>query len=176
MGTAQLEAITIKAEDRMQDLNYSGERQRYTFETHVNVHQRAHNDIIRGGNPQLDGATKVRKFLRTLTAPELQVPVATVRANQAMRNDWDQTVNFLRNFISSSKVNQRVALIQTNHSDRPNSNRKNERKVSRVGQGKSKYKPNEWKKLVRAGLHTRVLELRAQRKKGQKVPKKAKNE
>ena len=105
------------AEERWDNSVYSGEKPRYTYEVHVCFHQKAHIDLVRGGNTAMDDGTKVRKFSRTITAQELQVPIATVKAAQNMRTDWNQTVNYLRNFVTPAVGNKRnVSAAESSYS------------------------------------------------------------
>ena len=189
MGAAQLEGITIKAEERLDNSVYSGEKPRYTYETHVCIHQKAHIDLVRGGNTEMDDGTKIRKFLKTITAQELQIPIATIKATQHMRTDWNQTINYLRNFVTPAVGNKRnVSAIEQTVARHMESN------VARLGlekkephvenkQGKDLpkvaarfYKASEWRKLVKAGLHEKVLELRKQKKESEAKKKKQRTE
>ena len=182
LGAAALEQIVAKAENRIAQSVYSGDKPRYTFETHVTVHQRAHMDIERGGEAMWDGNQKVRRFLATITAREMEVPIATVKAIANLRTDWDACINYLRNFVRPlGSTGRKVAAIEY-HSESTSPVEQAAREISRLmvdkmdkksskkGPDASKieiadryYKPDEWKALVKAGKHERILELRKKR-------------
>ena len=56
-------------------------------------------DIRRGETSEWDDNQKVRQFLATITAWEMEVPIATVKAFQNLCTDWDACINYLRNFV-----------------------------------------------------------------------------
>ena len=186
LGDAALEAITVKAENRIARSNYSGEKPRYTFETHVTVHQRAHMDIRRGEGQEWDDNQKVRRFLATITAREMEVPIATVKATLNLRTNWDACVNYLRNFVRPIGRNGAINISafdlyhRGEEGDCVDISRLTVHGKDKVDQGKRKekgnksemkveiadryYKPEEWKWLVANGHASQVLELRKKRK------------
>jgi ribosomal protein L15 len=103
-GSSEVEAVIIQAENRLEKLIYKGEKPRYTFETHVSFHRRSHNEIELARGQSLTDAEKVRKLLTSIQASYLQVAIATIRANDNLRLDFDASVNFLRAFIANSST------------------------------------------------------------------------
>jgi hypothetical protein len=76
-------------------LIYIGQKQRYSFETHVSNFKQAHLDLQKAGN-EPDGRTKVCKFLQRIKAPEMQTAVAAAQTQDAYLTDFETTINYLR--------------------------------------------------------------------------------
>jgi hypothetical protein len=107
-GSSELETIQVQAENRLDKLLYRGEKPRYNFETHVSFHRKSHNEISKATGIELTEQVKVRKLLTSLQTPTLLAAIATIRAQENLRNDFDETVNYLRAFISNSDQELRV--------------------------------------------------------------------
>jgi ethanolamine utilization cobalamin adenosyltransferase len=89
---------------------YRGEKSRYSFETHVSIFKKAHLDIQKAGNKP-DGRTKVRKFLQSIKAPELQTAVGVARSQDKYLTDFEETVNYLRRYVLPTSANRTVASV-----------------------------------------------------------------
>jgi hypothetical protein len=100
-GSSELEAIETAAENRLDTLVYRGEKPRYNFETHVTKHRQSHLELKKATGTAIPEPTKVRRLLKSLQASTMQVPVATIRATETLKTDFDATVNYLRNFINT---------------------------------------------------------------------------
>jgi hypothetical protein len=98
LGSAQLDGIAERADQRIESLVYHGEKTRYTFETHVSNFKQAHLDLKKVGN-EPDGRTKVRKFLQSIKAPELQTAIGVVKSQDSYLTDFEATINYLRRFV-----------------------------------------------------------------------------
>jgi len=113
LGSAQLDTIANKADVRIETLVYTGEKTRYNFEHHVSNFKQAHLDLQKAGN-EPDGRTKVRKFLMSIKAPEMQTAVAAAQTQDAYLTDFEATINYLRRFVSSTSTSTRtVATTST---------------------------------------------------------------
>jgi hypothetical protein len=99
LGSSQLDTMANKAESRIENAAYHGEKPRYSFETHVSIHQQAHAQINLATGTTWTAREKVRKLLLSIQAKDMMVAVATVKANPALRGSWEETVNFLRDFV-----------------------------------------------------------------------------
>jgi hypothetical protein len=83
LGSAQLDTIVNRGDVKIETLVYIGEKQRYSFKTHVSNFKQAHLDLQKAGN-EPDGRTKkVRKFLQSIKAPEMQTAVAAAQTQDA---------------------------------------------------------------------------------------------
>jgi hypothetical protein len=99
LGSSQLDTMANKAESRIENAAYHGEKPRYSFETHVSIHQQAHKQINLATGTTWTPREKVRKLLLSIHSKDMMVAVATVKANPALRGSWEETVNFLRDFV-----------------------------------------------------------------------------
>ena len=68
MGQARLESLVSGAENKVENSVYTGDKPWYNFETHVNVHQKAHYDIVRAGELEGDGPIDQDSFLKVVRA------------------------------------------------------------------------------------------------------------
>jgi hypothetical protein len=101
-GSSEVDAIIPLAEGRLDKLVYRGEKPRYTFESHVSFHRRSHNELEMAKGVAMTGPEKVRKLLASIQATSMQVPLATIRASDHLRHDFDEAVNFLRQYIATT--------------------------------------------------------------------------
>jgi hypothetical protein len=99
LGSSQLDTMANKEESGLENAAYHGEKPRYSFETHVLIHQQAHEQIHLATGTTWTAREKVRKLLLSIQAKAMMVAVATVKANPALRGSWEETVNFLRDFV-----------------------------------------------------------------------------
>jgi hypothetical protein len=86
LGTSRLDNIAERADLKIETCVYTGEKSRYSFETHVSIYKKAHLDLQKAGN-EPDGLTKVRKFLQSIKAPELQTAVGVARSQDKYLTD-----------------------------------------------------------------------------------------
>jgi hypothetical protein len=168
-GSSEMESIEVAAEKQLTSLIYSGERQRYSFETHVSKHRKAHQELEKATGAALPDGTKVRRLLDSLQVASLAVPIATIKAQDNLRLDFDACVNFLKSFIlSSPNTEQRnVSAVRRERygKRRGGGNKYNGRTVK--GKDKSSldryYKPEEWHALSDE-TKKEIVEARRKRK------------
>ena len=109
----------------------------------------------------------------------MQVPVATIRAQDHLRNSFDGSVNYLKTFLATSDVaeNRNVGSATTANNRDQNSN--SDKKKGKASGAKKKktsdtkaldryYKPAEWFALDEE-TRKKVLEARKKRRKISKV-------
>jgi hypothetical protein len=174
-GSSELEAIETAAEKRLDDLTYKGEMPRYNFETHVSMHRKSHLELEKATGLEMPGPTKVRRLLKSLKSSSMNVPVATIRATDHLRTDFDETVNYLRSFISTIDHDTRhVAQVKQGPSHdkkkgQGNNKKKNKwtKDTSSKGDKDKKldrwYQPGEWYKLDPA-TREKITKAREKRK------------
>jgi hypothetical protein len=167
-GSSELEAIETAAENKLENLVYRGEKQRYNFETHVSMHRKAHQEIEKATGTPIPEATKVRRLLKSLQVATMAVPVATIRAQDNLRGDFDASVNYLKAFLSQTEQpdHRNVASMNSKGGRKGGKKGTNGRK-SQDDKGGSKkldryYKPAEWWKLD-VDTRKKVIELRKKR-------------
>ncbi|MGH3053398.1 MAG: hypothetical protein ACRDL7_00285 [Gaiellaceae bacterium] len=159
---------------------YQGERKNFTFETYTNIHQRAHQDLQRLGEP-VPEMKKVRDFLLHIHDPQLVAGKSTVLATPTMLENFTEASNFLSNFVVRSKTmsgtERQVSGVEAG---RGRTNR------SRGGRGRGRgrsarggrsgrnnngsnndvdryHSPEEWGKLS-AGQRAKILQARESKK------------
>jgi hypothetical protein len=172
-GSSELDAIEEAASHRLETLVYRGEKPRYNFETHVSMQRKCHLELEKTTGQEIPGTTKVRRLIKSLPVSTMPVPIATIRAQTYLKTDFDESVNFLRAFISSSAHDdtRSVAAVDTD--------KKSGNSARSGGKGKGKrardngtssdksldryYKPAEWWKLDEA-TRNKILKMREKRK------------
>ena len=169
-GSNEIEAIEAAAEKALETGHYTGEKPRYNFETHVSKHLRAHLDIEKATGTAIAENTKVRKLLYSLRCSTMNVPIATIRAQENLRNSFDESINYLRAFIlstdhSESRNVSAMGTRTTTHNKRRGGRDKVERKGLGTGGAKPLdryYKPDERWKLSEK-VHEEIRALRKAR-------------
>ena len=167
-GSSELEAIEMAAENKLEKLAYTGEKNRYTFETHVSMHRRAHQDLEQATGRELPQATKVRRLLKSLQVSSLAVAVATIRAQDNLRTDFDSCVNYLRSFISSTEHTESrvIASTSTGGSSYKKGGRNGGKGSTYKKDGNKTldryYRPHEWRALD-AEKRQKIIDARKKR-------------
>jgi hypothetical protein len=175
-GSSELEAIEAAAEKAMETGNYTGEKPRYNFETHVSKHLKAHLDIEKATGVAIAENTKARKLLASIDCNMMVAAVAGIRAQDHLRNSFDESVNYLRAFILNSPTTTRNVSASTSESTNSNGKRTSKfkgkgksGKGEKPGKGEDNksldrfYKPAEWWKMDKA-KRDRIIALRGARK------------
>jgi hypothetical protein len=129
----------------------------------------------------MTGPEKVRKLLASIESSNMQVAIATIRANDALRSDFDASVNFLRQYILTSNPtdDRAVAAARTTSNNGRSGGRSGGRTDGRTGgraygsntgrgtsnqTGKDRwYSFAEWKELDE-NVKKQILEKREKRK------------
>jgi hypothetical protein len=169
-GSSELEAIETTAENRLDNLVYRGEKPRYNFETHVSMYRKSHLELEKATGQLIPGQNKVKRLLKSLQAPNMAIPVATIRAQDALRLDFDAAMNYLRSFIASGDPETRtVASAETKK--RPGRNKKGGvfAKKQKKSHGSSDdkaldryYTSQEWWKLDKE-VRDKIIAMRKKR-------------
>lgn len=116
LGSSQLDNVADRASRKLESLVYTGEKQRYTYETHVSHFKQAHLDLEKAGAP-LEERTKVRQFLKSITAAELQTAVGIVRSQRTYMTNFEETINYLRGFVTASTPGVKIAAVSHSSGD-----------------------------------------------------------
>jgi hypothetical protein len=175
-GSNEIEAIEAAAEKALETGHYTGEKPRYNFETHVSKHLKAHLDIEKATGTAMPENTKVRKLLYSIHCATMNVPIATIRAQDNLRNSFDESINYLRAFIlSSGHGEDRNVSGVTADKGKSGNNSGGKRKHGSKGKsgnnsGGTKpldryYKPDEWWKLSEK-VRAEIIALRKGRNAG----------
>jgi hypothetical protein len=170
-GSNEIEAIEAAAENALTTGHYTGEKPRYNFETHVSKHLKAHLDIEKATGTAMPETTKVRKLLYSLRSATMSVPIATIRAQDNLRNSFDESINYLRAFILSSShaedrnVSALGARASNTNKRKGGPDKGGAKKGNANGDPKAfdrYYKPDEWWKLPEK-VREEIRALRKQR-------------
>ena len=169
-GSSEIEAIETAAKNRLDTLVYRGEKSQYNLETHVSMNRKSHIEIAKATGNEIPETTKVRRLIKSLQVDTMVVPIATIRAQDNLRGDFDATVNYLRTFVTSTKNESRNVAEFTQKSGKNNfkksSNKSKFKKGNNDKSGKKLdryYKPQEWFKLEQS-VRDKITELRKKRK------------
>ncbi|MGH7974600.1 MAG: hypothetical protein ACREBR_03675 [bacterium] len=81
---------------------YIGERKNFTFEVYTNVHQKAHQDLLRMGEPVPENR-KVQIFMDNIRDHNLAAGKAAILASVTMSVNFVMAANYLANFVARTK-------------------------------------------------------------------------
>ncbi|MGH7955223.1 MAG: hypothetical protein ACREOZ_04605, partial [Gloeomargaritales cyanobacterium] len=81
---------------------YVGERKNFTFEVYTNIHQKAHQDLMRMGEPVPENR-KVQIFMDNIRDSYLTAGKAAVLASETMSSNFVVAANYLANFVARMK-------------------------------------------------------------------------
>jgi deoxyribodipyrimidine photolyase-like uncharacterized protein len=101
---------------------YQGAQRNFDFISYVTIHQRAHQDLIRLGEP-IPENKKVQDFLQGITNPQCSSIKLNVISNQAFMNSFAQTIKYMANAIDfitrnfTSLARQVAQTTMTNNND-----------------------------------------------------------
>jgi hypothetical protein len=157
-GQSELETIQVKAEQRLDQLQYRGEKPRYNFELHVSNHRKSHNEILKSSGIPLQEQVKVRKLTASILAPELKTAKSTIAAIDTLRQNFDECVNYLKGQIHRNDSGQTEDRQVSSAASKQNENKRkatddngnsNNKKKGKKGKNKLDrwYSPAEYRAL-----------------------------
>jgi hypothetical protein len=155
-GSNEMEAMEVAAEKSLDTGHYTGEKPRYNFETHVSKHLKAHLDIEKSTGVAMTEKSKVRKLLHSLKSSAMAVPIATIQAQDNLRLNFDECINYLRAFIINTQGSEdrnvsALGSAKTAFSTKRKAFEKGSKKSGTTSGTKPidrYYKPDEWWKLT----------------------------
>ncbi|MGH3053812.1 MAG: hypothetical protein ACRDL7_02410, partial [Gaiellaceae bacterium] len=101
-GDVVMSRVKAEAYASLSSAQYHGERKNFSFETFTNIHQKAHQDLLRLGDP-ISEDRKVHEFLNHIDDPNLSAGKAAVLATLTLAHDFTNTANYLSNFVARAK-------------------------------------------------------------------------
>jgi hypothetical protein len=122
--------------DAIRGANYQGTKRNFNFSTYVAIHQQAHQDLIRLGEPVPENK-KVRDFLQGITDPQCSNITLNILSNPTFMNNFAQTINYMASAIDMITKNNPNNPRQISELSRNNSGRGNNRGRSYRGRGRS---------------------------------------
>lgn len=168
-GSNEIEAIEVAAEKALSTLVYRGEKSRYNFEIHVSKHQKAHLDIAKTTGTKVPEARKVRLLLSSIQCASFNVPIACIRGHAAHKESFDESINYLRTWITNNEVAEvrNVSEFKV-QKQKPKLNKRKNKSTNNQDTKKNKgfdryYTPEEWKELDNE-TKIKVIKARTARK------------
>ena len=114
--------MSSRAEAKLKDTSYSGEKRRWNFEKYVKTHVDQHailTGLVEHGYSGINDWSKVRHLMAGIKTKVLDPVKTQIMASAALRNDFDACVNLYKDFIEQSDdLGVRDANISSVQSDR----------------------------------------------------------
>ena len=94
--------MSSRAEFKIKDTSYSGEKRRWNFEKYVKTHVNQHavlTGLVEHGYSGIDDWSKVRHLMSSIKTKVLDPVKTQIMASSTLRNDFDACVNLYKEFI-----------------------------------------------------------------------------
>ena len=119
LGKNNVDNMSSRAEHKLQNTSYTGEKRRWNFEKYVTVHVNQHA-ILEGlkqhGYAGIDERSKVRHLLAGIKTNALDSVKTRIYSDEKLRQDFEACVNLFQDFIEqqggSKVVDRYVAAIE----------------------------------------------------------------
>ena len=108
--------------DAISKSSYQGVKRNFDFSAYVAIHQQAHQDLVRLGEP-IPENKKVRDFLQGITDPQCGNIKLNVLSNPIFMNNFAQTINYMASAIDMISKNSASTARQISHVSRNESGR-----------------------------------------------------
>ena len=110
--------MASKAERRLRDVNYHGEKRNWTFEKYVTVHKEQHHvltNLEQHGYKGIDDRSKVRFLIDGIKTTRLDTVKATILSSDEYRADFDKCVTLYKDFIKQSdgQLELKIAAVHS---------------------------------------------------------------
>ena len=103
MGTDFVNKVKLQADAQLETLNWNGKARNFTWDKFISRLTSAFADLAENGEEKSE-SEKVRKLLRAITDPTLNVAKAVVQGNQDYANDYQAAVAYLAGQLSSAEA------------------------------------------------------------------------
>ena len=118
LGPNNVDHMASKAERRLRDVSYHGEKRNWNFEKHVTVHKEQHfilQNLEEHGYNGIDDRSKVRYLIDGIKTSKLDTIKATILSSAVFRTDFDGCVTLYKDFIKQSDghLELKVAAVET---------------------------------------------------------------
>lgn len=185
LSTAKWEKTVSFAEKLLAERKWNGKNARYPLKIHIARHREAFNDLTRAGE-QIDysapnEASRVRYLLQSIESndPTICSAKTTIRADNNMRNDFENAADFLiitAPALKSNDNNNNHNVSAINSSNNNNGRNRNGRNTNNKRSRRGKvdtgpktgvelryYQRGEWNRLTQA-QRDECIEIRRKRK------------
>ena len=114
--------MSSRAEAKLKDTSYSGEKCRWNFIKYVKMHVDQHailTGLVEHGYSGIDDRSKLRHLMAGIKTKVLDPVKTQIMASATLRNDFDTCVNLYKDFIEQSDdLGVRDENISSVHSDK----------------------------------------------------------
>ena len=119
LGEYRNHTVLEEVEDNLNNVFFTEEKLKFTFDRFVEIHRSDHNDMLSVPDyVSLNPARRVRKLLSNIRSnnPTLPASIASVQTLKTIRNDIEQTVDTLQSAIRATKITtsrkQRISALK----------------------------------------------------------------
>ena len=98
--------MSSRAEAKIKDTSYSGEKRQWDFEKYVKTHVNQHairTDLVEHGYYGIDDRSNVRHLMAGIMTKVLDPVNTQIMASANIRNDFDASVNIYKDFLEQSE-------------------------------------------------------------------------
>jgi hypothetical protein len=132
--------------DAIAKASYQGARRNFDFSSYVAIHQQAHQDLERLGEP-IPENKKVRDFLHGITDSQCSNIKLNVLSNPMFMNSFSQTINYIATAIdmigkNSSITSRKISDMNSNQGGRGSRSRGRGGRNARGGRGRGRNNNN----------------------------------
>jgi hypothetical protein len=123
--------------DSIAKATYQGPKRNFDFSSYVAIHQQAHQDLIRLGEP-IPENKKVRDFLHGITDPQCNNIKLNVLSNQEFMTNFAQAINYMASAIDMITKNSTTSIRQISQSTTGQSGNRNNQGRGNRGRGRGR--------------------------------------
>jgi hypothetical protein len=109
LGASNVDNMSARAERKLMDTVYNGEKRRWNFEKYVRLHVEQHavlEDLVQYGYSGIDEGSKVRYLVRGVRTQTLDTVKASILASADLRNNFTAASTLFKDFIDQTKSSQ----------------------------------------------------------------------
>ena len=129
LGENNIDNMSTRAERKLQNTAYTGEKRRWNFERYVRVHVDQHNileGLTKHGYAGIDERSKVRHLVAGIKTKDLDSVKTRIMSDAALRQNFDACVNLFQDFIEQKGLSNvresHVAAMITGKDEEGNGN------------------------------------------------------
>ena len=107
LGEYRNHTVLKEAEDNLNNVFYTEEKLKFTFDRFLEIHRSAHNSMLSVPDYVVpNSATRVRKLISNIRSnnPTLLVLIASVQTSMTLINDLEKTVDTLQSAIRATEM------------------------------------------------------------------------
>ena len=107
LGENNVDNMSSRAEAKLKDTSYSGEKHRWNFEKYVKTHVDQHatlTGLVEHRYSGINDRSKVRHFMAGIKTKELDPVKTQIMASAALRNDFDACVNLYKDLLNKVMI------------------------------------------------------------------------